>query len=235
MADYFPIKIDMHSHILPGIDDGSPDINTSLKLVKGMIALGITKATATPHIIGDMYRNDATTIGNALTKLQTAIKKEKLDFEVNAAAEYMLDSYFLELINQKIPLLTIKDNLVLTEFSYSSMPFNPEQMAFTILTEGYTPILAHPERYAYYHKNFKIYQHLKELGFLLQVNLLSLTGHYGKETQKAAKYIVNNGLASFAGTDMHHERHLAALSDERNKRAFLEAFENSQLFNEGLM
>lgn len=225
----------MHSHILPGIDDGSPDIATSLTLVKGMMALGIHKATATPHIIGDLYRNDATTINNALTALRNAIKKEQLDFEVNAAAEYMLDSYFLELLNQKVPLLTIKDNIVLTEFSYSSMPFNPEQMAFSILTEGYTPILAHPERYAYYHKNLKIYQHLKDLGFLLQVNLLSLTGHYGKETQRAAKYIVSNGLASFAGSDMHHERHLAALSDNQNKRIFLETFENIQLFNDGLM
>jgi protein-tyrosine phosphatase len=231
---FFPIQSDMHSHILPGIDDGSQDIGSSIILVKGMLALGITKAVATPHIIGDMYRNNSETINAALDLLRTALQKEQIQFEVSAAAEYMLDSYFFELLTNKVPILTIKDNLILTEFSYSSMPSNPEQMAFTILTEGYTPILAHPERYAYYHNNFKIYDHLKELGYLLQVNLLSLTGYYGKETAKAARYIIKNGLVSFAGTDMHHERHLAALSDNRNRKLFAEVFEEEMLLNGNL-
>lgn len=231
LKDYYPIHSDMHSHILPGIDDGSQNIETSLALVKGMMDLGIRKATATPHIIGDLYRNNAETIGIALGQLREVIQREQLDFEVYAAAEYMLDSYFFELLTSKIPILKIKDNIILTEFSYSSMPSNPEQMAFAIQTEGYVPILAHPERYAYYHSNYKHYHHLKELGFLLQVNLLSLTGYYGKETAKAAKYIIKNQLVSFAGTDLHHERHLAALSDVRNKRLFAEVFEGVELEN----
>jgi protein-tyrosine phosphatase len=221
----------MHSHILPGIDDGAPDIETSLLLVRGMKDMGITKATATPHIISDMYRNTPETIGDALAKLKAALAAEQIDFEVNAAAEYMLDSYFFEMLSAKKKMLTISDNILLTEFSYSSMPTNPEQMAFAIQTENYVPILAHPERYAYYHGNFKMYDHLSELGFLLQVNLLSLTGYYGKETAKAARYIIKNGLIRYAGTDMHHERHLAVLSDVRNKKIFAEAFEGVHLQN----
>ncbi|MCP9751921.1 tyrosine-protein phosphatase [Ferruginibacter sp. HRS2-29] len=232
--DYFPIQADMHSHILPGIDDGSQDIASSILLVKGMLNLGVTKAIATPHIIGDMYRNNPDTIGHALSQLKQALQDESITFDVSAAAEYMLDSYFFELLSSKVPLLTVKDSLILTEFSYSSIPSNPEQMAFTILTEGYTPILAHPERYAYYHGNLKQYDHLKDLGFVLQVNLLSLTGYYGKETAKAAKYIIKSGLASFAGTDMHHERHLAALTDRRSRKLFAEVFEDSMLLNNGL-
>ncbi len=229
--NYYPITSDMHSHILPGIDDGSPDVETSLILVKGMMALGITKATATPHIISDMYRNTPETIGEALNKLTSAMTERNIDFELNAAAEYMLDSYFFEMLAAKKKMLTVTDNILLTEFSYSSIPSNPEQMAFAIQTEGYVPILAHPERYAYYHGNYKMYDHLNELGFLLQVNLLSLTGYYGRETAKAARYIIKNGLIRFAGTDLHHERHLAVLSDVRNKKIFAEAFERVELQN----
>jgi len=230
---YFPIVTDIHSHILPGIDDGSPDIDTSLILIEGLIKLGIKQSIATPHIIGDLYRNDATSINNSLSLLKETLKEKQIDFKVSAAAEYMLDAYFLELLSTKIPLLTVKDNLVLTEFSYADKPYSVEQIVFAIITEGYQPILAHPERYGYYHNDFKQYNFLNELGFLLQVNLLSLTGYYGKPAAKAANYLIKNNLASFVGTDLHHERHLDALSDNKNKILFREAL-NSKIFNEDM-
>lgn len=230
---YFPIVTDIHSHILPGIDDGSPDIDTSLILIDGLMKLGIKQSIATPHIIGDLYRNDATSINNSLSLLKETLKEKQIDFKVSAAAEYMLDAYFLELLSTKIPLLTVKDNLVLTEFSYADKPYSVEQIVFAIITEGYQPILAHPERYGYYHNDFKQYNFLNELGFLLQVNLLSLTGYYGKPAAKAANYLIKNNLASFVGTDLHHERHLDALSDNKNKILFREAL-NSKIFNEDM-
>ena len=207
-SDYFPIVTDIHSHILPGIDDGAPDVETSILLIEGLINLGITQTVATPHIIGDLYRNDAATINKALDLVRDALAEKQIDFKVSAAAEYMLDAYFLELLSTKIPLLTVKDNLVLTEFSYADKPYNVEQIVFAIITENYQPILAHPERYGYYHNDFKQYDFLNELGFLLQVNLLSLTGYYGKPAAKAANYLIKNNLASYVGTDLHHERHL---------------------------
>lgn len=205
---YFPITTDIHSHILPGIDDGSPDLETSITLIEGLMALGVTKSVATPHIISDMYRNDADTINTALQLLKAELQKRKMKFEVSAAAEYMMDAYFFELLQQKIKLLTINKNLVLTEFSYATMPHSPEQMSFAIITEGYIPILAHPERYPYYYDNYQMYHHLKDLGFLLQLNLLSLTGYYGKEAFKAAIYLLKNDLISYVGTDLHHDRHM---------------------------
>ena len=232
-SDYFPIVTDIHSHILPGIDDGSPDIDTSLFLINGLIKLGIKQSVATPHIIGDLYRNDANSINNSLSLLNKTLLEKQIDFKVSAAAEYMLDAYFLELLSTKIPLLTVKDNLVLTEFSYADKPYNVEQIVFAIITENYQPILAHPERYGYYHNDFKQYDFLNELGFLLQVNLLSLTGYYGKPAAKAANYLIKNNLASFVGTDLHHERHLDALSDSKNKTLFREAL-NSKIFNEDM-
>ncbi len=233
-SDYFPIVTDIHSHILPGIDDGSPDIETSLELIAGLMKLGIKQSVATPHIIGDLYRNDANTINNALSLLKKALVEKQIDFKVAAAAEYMLDDYFLELLTLNKPLLTVKDNLLLTEFSYVAKPFNVEQMLFSIITGGYQAILAHPERYIYYHNDFKQYDHLNEIGFLLQVNLLSLAGYYGKPAAKAAHYIIKNNLHSFIGTDLHHERHLNALSDQKNRQLFSTMLKNRR-YNEDML
>jgi tyrosine-protein phosphatase YwqE len=218
--DYFPISLDMHSHILPGIDDGSPNLETSIELIKGLMSLGVKKSIATPHIIGDLYRNNPETINGALQLLQAELKKQQINFEVSAAAEYMLDSYFFELLNNGQKLLTLKDNIILTEFSYASMPDDPGKHSFAVQMAGYSPILAHPERYPYYYGNYKMYHRLSELGFMLQLNLLSLTGYYGKEAVKAAEYMLKNELVSFVGTDMHHERHLGMLTDPRTKNSW---------------
>ena len=231
---YFPLEADMHSHILPGIDDGSPDIATSLELVKGLMALGIRRSVATPHVISDLYRNTPETIAAALALLQAALLDEGLDFKVTAAAEYLMDTSFFEQLARGEKLLTIQDNLLLTEFSFGYQPENPQRMSFNIITGGYTPILAHPERYGYFHHNYKAYHLLKELGFLLQVNLLSVTGYYGAPVAKAARYLLKNELVSFVGTDLHHAKHLAALQDAGNHKIFQEVF-GGKLWNDDLI
>src|SRR5688572_27889590 len=208
---FFPISTDIHSHILPGIDDGAPDLETSILLIKGLMEMGITRSIATPHIISDLYRNTPCTIHAAQTLLQAELDRQQINFTLSAAAEYMMDGAFFELLKTGEPLLTVKDKLLLTEFSYLAMPENPKLMSFSIITSGYTPILAHPERYGYLHNSYKNYHLLQELGFLLQVNLLSLTGYYGPAVAKAGRYIIKNGLASYTATDLHHPQHLAAL------------------------
>lgn len=214
------IARDIHSHILPGIDDGSPDIETSLLLIKGLCNLGINKSVATPHIIGDMYRNTPATINNALEKVKIACSEAGINIELSAAAEYMLDDHFMRLLRKKEPLLTITKNLILTELSYLSLPDNLEEMSFEIITGGYQPIMAHPERYFFYHKNYDSFYRLKEIGFLLQVNLLSLTGYYGAPVARAAKFIFEKNLVDLVGTDMHHTRHLQILSKKENLAIF---------------
>ncbi len=215
-----PVQTDIHSHILPGIDDGSPDIETSLRLVKGIYRLGIRKTIATPHVISDLYRNTPETIGNALQQLREAVKSEGIDIEINAAAEYMLDDYFFKLLKTPKQLLTLYDNVLLTEQSYATPSSNLHEISFELQTAGFKAIMAHPERYAYYHGDNEAYSHLKDMGFMLQVNLLSLTGYYGKPVARAARYIIDHGLADFVGTDLHHDRHLAMLSDPANLRMF---------------
>jgi tyrosine-protein phosphatase YwqE len=231
--EYFPIRTDMHSHILPGLDDGSPDLETSVRLVRGLMDMGVKKSIASPHIIGDLYRNSPDTIFPALQSLQEELKKQEIDFELAAAAEYMMDAYFIDLMSDKNVLLTVTGRSILTEFSFSTMPQSPEKMTFALLTEGFTPILAHPERYPYYSDDMDNYHRMTELGFKLQINLLSLTGYYGKDVARSAHYIVKNDLCSFVGTDMHHEKHLEALQDPRNRAIFKETLGHRE-WNEAL-
>jgi protein-tyrosine phosphatase len=212
-----PIQTDIHSHILPGIDDGSPDIETSLRLVKGIYNLGIRKSIATPHVISDMYRNTPETINAALKKLKEASAIAGINIELSAAAEYMLDDYFMNLLKDKSQLLTIHDNIILTEQSYATPTGNLNEIAFELITQGFKPIMAHPERYFYYHNDNENYYHLKDMGFLLQVNLLSLTGYYGPAVTKAAKFLFNEKLVDLVGTDMHHEKHLGMLQKKSNQ------------------
>lgn len=209
----FPVTTDIHSHILAGIDDGSPDIATSLLLVKGLYDLGYRRLVATPHVIGDYYRNNPVIINRELEALRNACKEAGINIELSAAAEYMLDDYFLKILKEK-EVLPVFQNFILTELPYSVLPMNVGELVFEIITAGYKPILAHPERYFYYHHDFTEYSRLKDLGFLLQVNLLSLTGYYGPHVTKAAKYIFENGLADFVGTDLHHARHLETLGSK---------------------
>jgi protein-tyrosine phosphatase len=228
---FLPFGLDIHSHILPGIDDGAPDMVTSLQLIQGLYDLGIRRSIATPHIIGDLYRNTPQTINAALEKTKTACKEAGIDIQLSAAAEYMLDDYFLELLQKKEPLLTIHKNILLTEISYTSTPENLSEITAGIIGEGYLPILAHPERYHYYQQNFDKYYRLKEMGFILQINILSLTGYYGRRAEKAVKFILEKGLATLVGTDLHHHNHLAAISNDKNRAAF-EQYLGDKVYND---
>ena len=222
---------DIHSHLLPGLDDGSPNIETSLELLRSLNQAGIQKFICTPHIIGDMYRNTPETINDALERLQKAVRREGLTVELSAAAEYMLDDHFMTILRSKQPLLRLTKNYILTELSYSTAPEKLEEMSFEINVNNYQPLMAHPERYPYYHHNYKGYERLKELGFLLQVNLLSLTGYYGKTVAKAAKHILDSGLADFVGTDLHHYKHLNVLTDTKSIELF-EKYLGDKVYNE---
>lgn len=221
---------DIHSHLLPGIDDGSPNVETSIELIRGLQAAGISRFICTPHIIGDMYRNNKESITSALNILKAEVERQGLDIELSAAAEYMLDDHFMSLLRREEPLLTLKDNLVLTELNYSTPVDNLEEIAFEIITANYAPLMAHPERYHYYHKTPAMFHRLKELGFSLQVNLLSLTGYYGRHVAKTARYLFDNDLVDFVGTDLHHANHLRALTAPSSVKMF-EKYLGNREFN----
>ena len=181
LNEFFPQGfVDIHSHLLPGIDDGAKDLENAIALIEKMSSFGIKNFITTPHILGDLYPNTPEIIKSKLQEVQEAlVKRNFTDITITAAAEYMLDEQFAVIL-EKEEILTLKDNLVLVEMSYFSPPINLYDILFQLQLKGYKPILAHPERYNTYHNNFKEYYKLKRAGCLFQLNLLSLTEHYGK-------------------------------------------------------
>lgn len=203
----------MHSHLLPGIDDGAPDLETSLQLIRGMSAMGYSKLITTPHVMWDMYKNTREIILDKLGLLQSAVKKEGLNIEIHAAAEYFLDDYVAGLLKNKEQLLTVSGKMVLVEFSLAQPSMSLKDILFEMQMQGYQPIIAHPERYIYMEGNKEFYDELKDIGCLFQLNLLSLTSHYGKSVSNLAQYLIKKDYYDMVGTDLHHFRHLEALSN----------------------
>jgi protein-tyrosine phosphatase len=209
--DFSILNADMHSHLLPGIDDGAENIEHSLELIRGMRALGYKKLITTPHVMWDMYKNSHEIIREKLKIVQDAVKEAGIDVEINAAAEYFLDEHVEELLQSKEPLLNISGNMVLTEFSMAFPAYNIKDILFEMQMQGYQPIIAHPERYIYLERNKEFYTELKDIGCLFQLNLLSLAGHYGRSVNELAQYLLKNGFYNLIGTDLHHGGHLEGL------------------------
>lgn len=210
-VDFGLLKADMHSHLLPGIDDGSPDLKTSLQLIRGMADLGYKKLITTPHIMWDMYRNTPAIIDEKLALLKEGVAAEGMEVELAAAAEYYIDEYFEDLLRKKEPLLTIGVNMVLVEFSMAQPPLDLKDVLFEMQMQGYQPVIAHPERYIYLDKNKDFYTELFEAGYYFQCNLLALTGGYGKAPKELALWLAKQEYYHFLGTDLHHFRHLDGL------------------------
>lgn len=210
--DLSAIGTDMHAHFLPGIDDGAADPETGMKLVKGIMEMGLQQFIPTPHIYGDVYPNTLQTISSAAQHLQIYAAEANQVLPVRPpAAEYFLDNHIAEKIQHHEPLLTLSGRKILVEFSFVSAPLSWKEDLFQLQIAGYEPILAHPERYVYLESNKKMFHALVDMGISLQANLLSFTGYYNKEAQSLAQYLLKQGLISYLGTDLHHERHLQAL------------------------
>ena len=212
LTDFFTDGfVDIHSHLLPGIDDGAKDMDTSIALLLKMASFGIKNFITTPHVLGSVYPNSSEVIKQKLAAVKKELEKREIkDISIQAAAEYMLDGEFSALLDQK-DILVLKDNYILVEMSYFSAPINLYELLFKIQLKGYKPVLAHPERYNFYHTDFKSYYKLKQAGCLFQLNLLSLTDQYGKGVQKTSEKLLKENLYDFVGTDTHHQNHLELL------------------------
>lgn len=206
--DLSTLGVDMHSHVLPGIDDGAQNVDESIVLVQAMMNLGIKKIIATPHIMVDYYRNTPETIGNALEILKNELQKQHLDIEIEAAAEHLLDEGFENLLDDG-NVMPMTDNYLLFEMSFIDAHPNLIPLIQKMKDKGYKPILAHPERYPYF--TIENCENMKSWGCDLQMNTISLTGYYGAKTKEMAEAMVDYNLVDFISSDMHHPRHAAAL------------------------
>lgn len=206
-ADLSILNCDIHSHFIPGIDDGAKTIEDSVQLIREMHNLGYKKVITTPHIMSDYFKNTPEIIFTGLEKVKNALKEADIPTKIEAAAEYYVDFDFERKLDKE-KLLTFGDNYLLFEISYLHPPDNLHNIIFKMQSLGYKPILAHPERYNYFHNDFKKYESFIEKGVLLQMNINSLTGYYSIPTKKIAEEFVNKNMISFLGTDCHHSGHI---------------------------
>jgi protein-tyrosine phosphatase len=234
VTDLSWLRADMHSHLVPGIDDGSPDVATSLELIRGLMQLGYKKIVTTPHILWEVYPNTAESIQSGLEEVREAAAREGLDVELSAAAEYFIDDHFEEHLKRREPLLTIGGNMVLVEFSMVTAPMDLQEVLFEMQMQDYQPVIAHPERYVYLSRKKEFFDELKNTGCFFQLNLLSLTGHYGSSVQQLAEYLIKQDHYDFAGTDMHNARHLAGLQKVLQSPLLKKLQESGRLRNSGL-
>ncbi len=222
----------MHSHLIAGIDDGSKSIQDSTTMLLQLEKLGYKQIITTPHIMGEYYPNTPAIIRDGLKKLKSALIKENISIEIEAAAEYYLDDYFEKLLEEKQELLTFSGNHILVEFSMLSEPANAFDLIFQLKTRGYQPILAHPERYLYFEKSIEKFEKIKSLGCDLQVNLLSLGGYYGKSQKKLAIKLLRSNMVDYLGTDLHRVSqitHFSHLDREVTKLLEKGNFKNKNL------
>lgn len=204
------VSTDIHSHLIPGIDDGSQSMEDSLELVRSLSILGYKKLITTPHVNSDQFKNTNEKILGGLALLRKAVNENNIPVTIDAAAEYLIDFGFSDLYKNG-KLLTFGNNNVLVELSYFSFPENFNTIIFELQIEGYRPILAHPERYSYWYKNFDEYVKLKDKGIPFQMNLLSLTNTYSVQTRKIAERLIENNMIDYVGTDTHSMQYVNGL------------------------
>ena len=212
--DFSFLQVDMHSHLLAGIDDGVATETQAQEVLEDFRALGYKKIVTTPHIMGDFYKNTPEIIKKKLSDLKSHLAKNNIEIEVEAAAEYYLDEYFLKLLQEKEMLLCFgKQKYLLFETGFMNYPPFLEEAIFLIKANGYTPVLAHPERYRYIQEDFGFVERMLKLDVLLQINMLSLALYYSKEAQKVAQKLLDAGLPHFLASDCHNTRQSKQLQE----------------------
>lgn len=211
LVDRLEHFVDIHNHVLPGIDDGAKDVSESVELLKAFQELGIISLYTTPHIFPQLYPNDPESISTAHDKLMEAlITEEMTGISLKLAAEHMVDDSFEEMLSTD-KHMSLKGEFLLFEMSFLQPPINFDQAVMAINRKRLTPILAHPERYHFLHSRSRTFERYMNQGILLQVNLLSLGEHYGKDVHKMAWKLMDENLVDFVGSDIHGMRHFQAL------------------------
>lgn len=224
--------VDIHSHLIYGIDDGAKTIEDSKFIIESMKDLGFSQAIATPHTTPLVWDNTKEGIISQYQQLSSLLASHADSLKLRVASEYLMDESFLQRLNQE-ELLTLQDNYVLVEMSYINPPIGLMDILYELKSKGYQPVLAHPERYNFYHNNTQMYQRLKKAGCLFQMNLLSTTGYYGSHVLEAANYLLKENMIDFTGSDIHHKRHLDAFGSKvsvKNIKNLEQALSNNSLF-----
>jgi protein-tyrosine phosphatase len=217
------LAVDMHSHLLPGLDDGVATLEDAEKIILSLKRLGYRRIITTPHVMSDAYRNTPEDILASLETLKEHLHRKNISIEISAAAEYYLDEALFRMVDTRQRLLTFGEKYLLFETNFLTEPFNLKEFIFLATTRGYKLILAHPERYLYLQHNLGKVQDLLDRGVLMQMNITSLTGYYSKPVQQMAFKLIDRGMIHWLGTDCHHFQHTKLIEQARSLRYFRKA------------
>ena len=236
---------DVHSHLVPGVDDGSPDMETSVALIRRLQGLGFTKLVITPHIMVDLYPNTPEILQPKFEELKAEVAKQLPPIELFLGAEYFLDTELLDLLSKPSELLTFqgidpmngeKMEMILFEFAFH-LPPNYDLLAeiiFKMQTSGLTPVLAHCARYPYFHKDRSELKKLHKKGVILTVNAATLCGKYGALAKETALHAIENGWVRMVCSDTHSPHHIASVKELESSPILEKMIESGTLLNPGI-
>lgn len=221
-----PIIADMHSHLLPGIDDGAANMDETLQLIEAFMQNGYKYLVTTPHVIDDFYKNTPEIILGKLAEVRQAVAAKGWDIKIDAAAEYLIDEFFLEKLNNNVPFLSFGANkYVLIETPFMNEPMYLKEVIFKLQSAGYWPVFAHPERYTYLCNDFKRAKEIFNTGVLFQINLPSLSGYYSRPIQQLAERLIDENMVHFVGSDCHKMKHIDALEQTKRTKHYKKLLE----------
>lgn len=219
------LEVDIHSHLLPGIDDGSRSLEDSLDMIERKCRFGMRKIITTPHIMHEFYRNTPEIIHQKLEFVREALKERGMTVQLEAAAEYYIDDAFIALVKNKEPLLTFGNKHILIETNYIQSHPQLLHVIFDLKIQGFNPVFAHPERYAYLTRprekdTLAGYQRIFDSGALFQLNLLSFAGYYGPQIKQTAELLLKEGMIHMVGSDAHKVEHVRIINAMKQTRLF---------------
>lgn len=231
--DFSSVGVDIHSHLIPGLDDGSPSLVDSLKLIRQFKSLGYRKLITTPHVMVDYYKNNPTNIRKGLTELREAISKEDIDIEVDVAAEYMLDDGFRKVFSAK-ELMPVNGKFILIELPVFNESPHVSEIIFNLQIEGFQVILAHPERYIYWFRDFSQFERLRDRNVFFAMNAVSLSGFYPHPVKQLAEKMIDLNMIDFIGSDMHSQKYMDAFISSLKSKHLSKLLASGKLLNQTL-
>lgn len=220
LGDASSLMVDVHSHVLPGLDDGAENIEQSVALISGLADLGYKKIIATPHIMSGYYNNTNEQILQSLELVRNALKNAHINIQIEAAAEYYLDNELLSAIENQKTLLTFGGNARYLLFETPLVGRSTSSLLESVIKikkAGYTPVMAHPERYLYLYKEIEMLKRLRLNGVLFQLDINSISNFYSKLAKESAELLINQGMISFLGSNCHNINQLEGLKISRQK------------------
>lgn len=232
-ADLGVLGCDVHSHFIPGIDDGAQTMDESMELLTAMAGFGYRKVVTTPHNMADGYRNTPEIILGGLERVRDEVRRRGIPIVIDAAAEYYLDHELEQKVLDR-RVLTFGDNYLLFELPFISEPTVLLQVVFQMQTMGYKPVLAHPERYAFWYNDFSRFERMKERGVLFQLNTIALSGAYGPQARQTAERLIDAGYYELLGSDCHSMNHVQAIRNTLGRPYLHKLIASGKLLNSTL-